>query len=207
MKRTAYTAGSLYRTASARISLRWTAASGPDVTIIPSLGDRTNAATLCSMSAASRTLSGTSSMRSVGAIAWSTANWATAAVRPGSRSTATRVTCGAISLSSSSHLPLRHDWSPHDLRRTCATGMANLGIQPHVIECVLNHVSGFRGGVAGVYNKSPYEREVADALLRGSTHVPTLPGEPAGNLVPLPALTASTSPPGRGTARPLARSP
>src|SRR5262245_34677997 len=107
MKRTAYTAGSLYRTASARISLRWTAASGPDVTIIPSLGDRTNAATLCSMSAASRTLSGTSSMRSVGAIAWSTANWATAAVRPGSRSTATRVTCGAISLSSSSHLPLR----------------------------------------------------------------------------------------------------
>lgn len=80
-----------------------------------------------------------------------------------------------------------HDWSPHDLRRTCATGMANLGIQPHVIECVLNHVSGFRRGVAGVYNRSSYEREVAEALLRWSTHVTTLAGDPVSNIVPLRA--------------------
>ena len=39
-------------------------------------------------------------------------------------------------------------WRLHDLRRTCATGMADLGVQPHVIEAVLNHVSGHKAGVA-----------------------------------------------------------
>jgi integrase len=80
-----------------------------------------------------------------------------------------------------------HDWSPHDLRRTCATGMANLGIAPHVIECVLNHVSGFRRGVAGVYNRSSYAREVADALLRWSEHVTGVAGAPTSNVVTLRA--------------------
>jgi hypothetical protein len=37
-------------------------------------------------------------------------------------------------------------------------------VQPHVIEAVLNHVSGHRPGVAGVYNKASYEREKAIAL-------------------------------------------
>ena len=44
-------------------------------------------------------------------------------------------------------------WRVHDLRRTCATGMANLGVQPHVIEATLNHISGAKAGVAGIYNK------------------------------------------------------
>src|SRR5262249_47690032 len=39
----------------------------------------------------------------------------------------------------------------HDLRRTCATGMASIGIQPHIIEACLNHISGAKGGVAGTY--------------------------------------------------------
>ncbi|HKD75074.1 MAG TPA: hypothetical protein VKB76_06240 [Ktedonobacterales bacterium] len=55
-------------------------------------------------------------------------------------------------------------WRIHDLRRTCATGMADLGVQPHVIEAVLNHVSGHKGGVAGIYNRSSYEAEKATAL-------------------------------------------
>jgi len=56
-------------------------------------------------------------------------------------------------------------WTPHDLRRTAATMMAeDLGIQPHVIEAVLNHVSGHRAGVAGIYNRASYEREKATAL-------------------------------------------
>jgi integrase len=55
-------------------------------------------------------------------------------------------------------------WTPHDLRRTAATGMAELGVQPHVIEAVLNHVSGHRAGVAGIYNRASYEREKAVAL-------------------------------------------
>jgi integrase len=52
----------------------------------------------------------------------------------------------------------------HDLRRAGATGMANLGVQPHVIEAVLNHTSGTKSGVAGIYNRSTYEGEKARAL-------------------------------------------
>jgi integrase len=60
--------------------------------------------------------------------------------------------------------PIR-DWTPHDLRRTFST-MAHeeLGIQPHVVEAVLNHVSGHRAGVAGRYNKAIYAKEKAAAL-------------------------------------------
>jgi integrase len=48
------------------------------------------------------------------------------------------------------------DWVIHDIRRSVATGMADIGIQPHIIEAVLNHVSGHKGGVAGIYNCSSY---------------------------------------------------
>jgi integrase len=65
-------------------------------------------------------------------------------------------------------------WVLHDIRRSVATGMANIGIQPHIIEQVLNHVSGHKRGVAGIYNKSVYEREVRDAVLRWSDHVRAL---------------------------------
>ena len=41
----------------------------------------------------------------------------------------------------------------HDLRRTAATGLAGIGVPPHIVEAVLNHVSGARAGVAGVYNR------------------------------------------------------
>jgi integrase len=43
-------------------------------------------------------------------------------------------------------------WRLHDIRRTVATCMADLGVQPHVIEAVLNHISGHKAGVGGVYN-------------------------------------------------------
>src|SRR5262245_44940560 len=62
----------------------------------------------------------------------------------------------------------------HDLRRTTATGMANLGILPHVIEMVLNHQSGHKGGIGGVYNRSSYEREVRAALVAWAAHVTAL---------------------------------
>ncbi len=51
-------------------------------------------------------------------------------------------------------------WRLHDLRRTCATGMSELGVAPHVVESALNHVSGFRAGVAGMYNHAKYEGPV-----------------------------------------------
>jgi integrase len=65
-------------------------------------------------------------------------------------------------------------WTFHDLRRTAATGMADIGIQPHIIEAVLNHVSGHRAGVAGIYNRAAYAAEKADALQRWADHVDRL---------------------------------
>jgi integrase len=59
----------------------------------------------------------------------------------------------------------------HDLRRTCATGMAELSVQPHIIESVLNHVSGHKAGVAGIYNRAKYADEMRSALQRWADHV------------------------------------
>ena len=63
------------------------------------------------------------------------------------------------------------DWRHHDLRRTVATRMADLGIEPHVIKAVLNHVSGTKAGVAGVYNRSLYAAEKRAALKTWANHI------------------------------------
>ena len=64
------------------------------------------------------------------------------------------------------------EWWLHDLRRTAATVMADrLGVLPHIIEAVLNHVSGHRAGVAGVYNLARYETEMRAALTAWAGHV------------------------------------
>lgn len=55
-------------------------------------------------------------------------------------------------------------WTHHDLRRTMATRLGDIGVQPHIIETILNHTSGHRRGVAGTYNRSAYTREVKTAL-------------------------------------------
>ena len=55
-------------------------------------------------------------------------------------------------------------WTLHDLRRTAASGMAGLGIAPHVVEAVLNHRSGTIKGVAAVYNRYTYAAEKRQAL-------------------------------------------
>ena len=65
-------------------------------------------------------------------------------------------------------------WTIHDLRRTTATGMADIGIPPHIIEQILNHQSGHKGGVAGIYNRSSYAAEKAAALARWDEHVTCL---------------------------------
>lgn len=65
-------------------------------------------------------------------------------------------------------------WRLHDLRRTAATGMAGLGAQPHVVERVLNHVSGAQGGLTGVYQHHEYRGERQDALLRWGDYLDRL---------------------------------
>jgi integrase len=63
------------------------------------------------------------------------------------------------------------DWTLHDIRRSVATGMADLGVEPHIIEATLNHVTGHKAGVAGIYNRSNYSDAVRDALALWGEHV------------------------------------
>jgi hypothetical protein len=65
-------------------------------------------------------------------------------------------------------------WRLHDLRRSTATGMANLGIAPHIVEAVLNHVSGAKASVAGTYNRAAYEPEKRIALELWAAHIEAL---------------------------------
>jgi integrase len=76
-------------------------------------------------------------------------------------------------------------WRLHDLRRCAVTGMAELGIQPHVVELVVNHVSGARAGVAGVYNRSELMPERKAALERWAAHVEGLVSGRSGKIVQL----------------------
>jgi integrase len=66
------------------------------------------------------------------------------------------------------------DWRIHDLRRTVASGMARLAVAPHVIEKVLNHLSGQVSGVAAVYNRHGYQAEKAQALAIWSREIASL---------------------------------
>jgi integrase len=63
------------------------------------------------------------------------------------------------------------DWRLHDLRRTMATGLQRLGVRLEVTEAVLNHVSGSRAGVAGVYQRHDWLEEKRAALDAWGEHV------------------------------------
>jgi integrase len=76
-------------------------------------------------------------------------------------------------------------WRIHDLRRTCVTHMAELGVRPDVIEAAVNHVSGSRAGVAGVYNRSELMPERRTALRRWAAHVAGLVGGRPANVTPI----------------------
>ena len=79
-------------------------------------------------------------------------------------------------------------WTVHDLRRTADTRMHDLGVLPHIVEAVLNHVSGHKAGVAGRYNKATYAPEKCQALDMWAAHIEALvAGAPASNVVALRA--------------------
>lgn len=66
------------------------------------------------------------------------------------------------------------DWRLHDLRRSVATGMQRLGVRFEVIEAVLNHISGARGGIAGVYQNHDWAEEKRAALNLWAAHIESL---------------------------------
>ena len=77
-------------------------------------------------------------------------------------------------------------WTLHDLRRTCASGMARLGINLPVIEKVLNHSSGSFAGIVGVYQKHSFADEKRAALEAWGNFVAALvEGKPASKVVRL----------------------
>jgi integrase len=75
-------------------------------------------------------------------------------------------------------------WVLHDLRRSAASGMAGIGIAPHVVEAVLNHRSGTIKGVAKVYNRYSYAAEKRAALDAWARRLEAIvSGAEASNLV------------------------
>lgn len=76
-------------------------------------------------------------------------------------------------------------WRLHDLRRSFITSVAELGVQPHVVEALANHISGYKAGVAGIYNRATYLPEKRAAMSMWAEHIaPIVAGEPE-KVVPL----------------------
>lgn len=80
-------------------------------------------------------------------------------------------------------------WRLHDLRRTAASGMARMGVGIHVVEKILNHVSGSLSGVAGVYNRHSYQDEMRSALQGWSNWLDSLEGT-ADNVIAIRGASA-----------------
>ena len=68
-------------------------------------------------------------------------------------------------------------WRLHDLRRTCVSGMARLGIAPHIADKILNHQSGTISGVAAVYQRHEFLPERQAALDLWGAHTGQILGE------------------------------
>jgi integrase len=77
-------------------------------------------------------------------------------------------------------------WVLHDIRRSFVTHVSERGFAPpHVVEAIVNHVSGHKGGVAGVYNRAAYAAEKRQALELWGAHVAALMAGSATNIIPL----------------------
>ena len=86
----------------------------------------------------------------------------------------------------------------HDLRRTCATNLGELGVQPHYIEAILNHYSGHRAALAGVYQRAKYEPEMRAALQKWADYVDRITAWGRGEQThTAPYSRCTTFPPGK----------
>jgi hypothetical protein len=62
--------------------------------------------------------------------------------------------------------------------------MAEIGIAPHIVEALVNHISGHKGGVAGIYNRATYAEEKRVALQRWADHLDSVvSGEITSNVL------------------------
>jgi integrase len=75
-------------------------------------------------------------------------------------------------------LGLGKPWRLHDIRHTVSTGMSELTdkkgkplVEPHIVEAVLNHVSGYKAGIAGRYNAAAYRDPKRKALADWANHI------------------------------------
>ena len=84
------------------------------------------------------------------------------------------------------------DWRLHDLRRTMATGLQRLGVRLEVTEAILNHISGSRAGVVGIYQRHEWAEEKRAALNAWGERIAAIVEgrEPAGNITPMRARGA-----------------
>jgi len=73
-------------------------------------------------------------------------------------------------------------WRLHDLRRTCVSGMAGIGIAPHVADKILNHQTGTISGVAAVYQRHEFLWERREALERWGAHIAKIVAEASSEL-------------------------
>ena len=71
-------------------------------------------------------------------------------------------------------------WRLHDLRRTCVSGMARLGVAPHVADRLLNHQAGTISGVAAVYQRHEFRAEQREALEQWGAHVANIVAKASG---------------------------
>ena len=77
-------------------------------------------------------------------------------------------------------------WVIHDLRRSFVTHISELGFAPpHVVEAIVNHVSGAKSGVAGVYNRAAYAAEKRQALALWGAHVEALVAGGTSKVIPM----------------------
>ena len=84
------------------------------------------------------------------------------------------------------------EWRLHDLRRTMATGLQRLGVRLEVTEAVLNHISGSRAGIVGIYQRHDYAAEKRAALTAWGEHITAIveTREASDNVISLEARSA-----------------
>lgn len=85
-------------------------------------------------------------------------------------------------------------WRLHDARRSVVTGMSERGFAPpHVIEVLVNHISGHKAGIGGVYNRAVYLMDRWQAMKLWGAYLAALVSSDSGKVVPLTKARAAAA--------------